>query len=453
MTMVDIEQAKLLRVVYSPEKQRLKLGEVSEFYIPAGDPSVLEQRFPQGRDLFPYILSARDAMVRVASRVVGDLAEHDYLNTIFAIDNPSQRRSIEDALRLPGQDQVERKNTATPIDFDAFVCGEAVNATTVFQRLSRGLSATWARMVSPLQSSRQSQQACDDCEAKLRQWIASQQHPQWKEVPAIIDFAKAHTKGRRDNGESGFIHPLRVTGAMTTLLDQCSEGGNRLPEDEAISLIKIALCHNLLESETMRCTTLRDYIGERAEAAVYLISNQYAGPHGGPIQKSLAQVNSDQKKDPLALLVRFGERSHNLMTMVDIDQAGILRGITYTPAQQRAKLEDASRVLIPAADPLVIPICYEDVYHPFLLAGRDMLARAAARMVGRFAALDYYRTILGFDNPAQRDSLIGTVRPPEKAHVNEASSAPVVPPEVFGSSAAASAPRPSKKKHAAALSA
>jgi hypothetical protein len=101
---------------------------------------------------------------------------------------------------------------------------------------------------------------------------------------------------------------------------------------------------------------LRDYIGERAEAAVYLISNQYAGPHGGPIQKSLAQSHcSDQKKDPLALLVRFGERSHNLLTMVDIDRAGILRGITYTPAQQRAKLEDASRVLIPAADPLVIP--------------------------------------------------------------------------------------------------
>lgn len=47
-------------------------------------------------------------------------------------------------------------------------------------------------------------------------------------------------------------------------------------------------------------------------------------------------------------------------------------------------------------------------------------------MVGRFAALDYYRTILGFDNPAQRDSLIGIVRPPEKALFNLAPPAPAV---------------------------
>lgn len=434
MTMVDIEQAKLLRVVYNPEKQRVKLNEVSAFYIPAGDPAVLEQHFPNDKGLFPYILSARDAMVRVASRVVGDIAEHDYLNTIFVVDNPHQRRSIEAALRLPGQDQVKRKNTATPIDFDAFVCGEDRSVTTAFQRLSRSLRATWGRMVSPLQHGQRHQQACDACENGLRQWVEVQarQFPQWNEIPAIIDLAKAHTKGRRDNGELGFIHPLRVAGAMTALLDQCGGTGAHLPTDEAVSLIKIALCHNLLEAETMQRATLRDYIGERAEAAVYLISNQYTGPHGGLIQKSPAQIIADQKKDPLALLVRFGERSHNLLTMVDIDRAGILRGITYTPAQQRAKLEDASRVLIPAADPLVISGFYEGVYHPFLLAGRDMLARAAARMVGRFAALDYYRTILGFDNPAQRDSLIGTVRPPERAHINTVPPVPAVPPEVFG---------------------
>lgn len=448
MTMIDIDQATLRKVVYDADKQRSKLREVSEFYIPAGDPAVLAQRFPDDKTLFPYILSARDVMVRVTSRVVGDMAEHDYLNTIFAIDNPSQRRSIEAALRLPGQDQVKRKNTATPIDFDAFVCSENRSVTTIFQRLSRSLRATWGRMVtSSLQSVRQHQQACDACENGLRQWVEVQarQFPQWNEIPAIIDLAKAHTKGRRDNGELGFIHPLRVAGAMTALLDQCGGTGASLPTDEAVSLIKIALCHNLLETETMQRATLRDHIGERAEAAVYLISNQYAGPHGGPIQKSPAQISEDQKKDPLALLVRFGERAHNLLTMVDIDQAGILQGIVYTPAQQRAKLEDASRVLIPAADPLVITGHYTDVYHPFLLAGRDMLARAAARMVGRFAALDYYRTILGFDNPAQRGSLVGTVRPPEKAHVNVVPSAPVVRPEVFGNSAAASG-RPNKNK-------
>lgn len=448
MTMVDIDQAKLLRVVYDAEKQRAKLNEVSEFYIPAGDPAVLAQRFPEDKPLFPYILSARDAMVRVASRVVGDIAEHDFRDTIFGDDDLPQRCSILAALRLPGQDQVRRKNTATPIDVDAFVCGEDRSVTTAFQRLSRSLRATWGRMVtSPLQSVRQRQQACDACENGLRQWVEVQarQFPQWNEIPAIIDFAKAHTKGSRDNGEPNLIHALRVAGAMTALLDQCGETGAHLPTDEAVSLIKIALCHNLLEAETMQRATLRDYIGERAEAAVYLISNQYTGPHGGLIQKSPAQIIADQKKDPLALLVRFGERSHNLLTMVDIDQAGILQSIVYTPAQQRAKLDDASNVLIPAADPLVIPGLYADVYHPFLLAGRDMLGGATARMVGRFAALDYYRTILGFDNPAQRGSLILTVRPPEKAHINTVPPLPAVPPEVFGNSAVASR-RPKKNK-------
>lgn len=201
-------------------------------------------------------------------------------------------------------------------------------------------------VVSPLQSGRQHQQACDACENGLRQWVEIQarQTPQWNEVPAIIDFAKAHTKGHRDNGERGSIHPLRVAGAMTVLLDQCGGTGAHLPTGEAISLIKIALCHNLLEAETVQRATLRDCIGERAEAAVYLISKQYTGPHGETIQKSLAQIIADQKKDPLALLVRFGERSHNLLTMVDIDRAGILQGITYMPAQQHAKLESASRV-------------------------------------------------------------------------------------------------------------
>lgn len=104
-------------MVYDADKQRSKLKEVSEFYIPAGDPAVLAQRFPEDKNLFPYILSARDAMVRVASRVVGDIAEHDYLNTIFVVDNPHQRRSIEAALRLPGKDQVKHKNTATPMSF------------------------------------------------------------------------------------------------------------------------------------------------------------------------------------------------------------------------------------------------------------------------------------------------------------------------------------------------
>ena len=451
MTMVDIDQATLLRVVYDADKQRLKLKEVSDFYIKAGSPTVLDERFPQDKGLHDYILSARDAMVRVASRVFGDQTEHDYLDTTFVIDNPLQRRSIEEALRLPGQDQVRRKNTATPINFDAFICGADRSVTTIFQRLSRSLKATWGRMVSPLQDSQQRQQACDACETGLRDWIAIQarQNSQWNEVSAIIDLAKAHTKGRRDNGELSVIHPLRVTRAMTALLDQCGEAGVRLPEDEAVSLIKIALCHNLLEAGGMQRAALRDYIGERAEEAVYRISNQYTGPHGGPIQKSPAQIIEDQKKDPLALLVRFGERSHNLLTMVDIDRAGILRGIAYMPAQQRTKLEDASRVLIPAADPLVIASCYTEIYYPFLLAGRDMLARASARMVGRFAAFDYYRTILISDNEAQRNRLITVVRMPEKSQINRGNTAPTVRPEVFESPVAAASHRPKRNKAAA----
>lgn len=417
MTMINFDDGVLRGVVYDSRKQREKFIEVSEFYIPAGDPEALRVRFSGQENLFPFILCSRDAMVRMASTVFGEMVEYDYHYSTLTIDNPGQRRLIEDTIRVPDEAQVQRDISVVPVDFDAFMRGEVTRPKVVFKKVSK----------------KTFKDDCDRSEADLRQWLTQKaaQDPRWQSVQSVIDFTKANTRGHRDNGELSFIHPLRVTGALARLLDQCESKGDALPVEDATNLLKTGLCHNLLENGTMTRSQLRAQVGDTVENMVFLISNSYLGDHGAKTNKSPAIIKADQVRNPLALLVKFAERSHNLITMVDIDKTLRLNSIVYNADQQRLKIEDTSRVLIPAADPLIIDQKYPLVYHAILVAGRDMLARAASRAVGRITALDFRRTVLGTDYPEQRECLIRAIRPPSSDQIGYGANMVSLRPDFF----------------------
>lgn len=267
-------------------------------------------------------------------------------------------------------------------------------------------------------------------ESRLRDWLDlraansndSTEAFELRQLGQVIDLARQHTPGVRDNGEPAFIHQLWIANATASMIDACEQAGAPPMRDSA-TLIKIALCHDLLEDSNLTRAQLRGLIGERAERAVYNMSNKYLDDDGQRVRKSEEQRWADLKSDPLALMVKYLDRSHNLMTMMDVDNAGVLQGIVYTPDKQVAKLREASLELIPAGDPLMISGNYPADYHPYILSARDTLARTSAKVVGRFAELDYYRTILVVDNPTQRERIVGAIRLPGQDQVGRTNNA------------------------------
>jgi hypothetical protein len=265
---------------------------------------------------------------------------------------------------------------------------------------------------------------------RLRGWIEARaarttdrtEAHELRQLGGILDLARTHTPGVRDNGEPAFIHQLWIANAVVSMIDACERQG-AAPMRDSATLIKIALCHDLLEDSSLTRPQLRGLIGERAERAVYNMSYKYLGEDGQRIRKDKAVALEDLKSDHFSLILKYFDRSHNFMTMMDVDRGGVLKGIVYTPEKQLEKLQETSLHFIPAGDPVRIIGQFPADHHAYILSARDTLARTASKVVGRFAELDYYRTILVVDNPTQRERIAAAIRLPGQDQVGRTNNA------------------------------
>lgn len=233
-------------------------------------------------------------------------------------------------------------------------------------------------------------------------------------APALRIIKTCHT-GTRKNGDFEINHPLTVAYIFTHIVDACQIAGGYapLPQGETEAALRGLLCHDILEDTGYTREALRAEIGERAERIVYGTSKRYHLDAQTVFRKPLEQGMADLREDPLALVCKFIDRSHNLGTMVDIDGVSFVSKVVYTPEKQLEKMKEATFEFIPLADPARLHERYPAVYHPYVGVSCAYLIQTLSAVFGQCAAADMRRTFKDWRNTGQQEALFDTIRFPD----------------------------------------
>lgn len=279
----------------------------------------------------------------------------------------------------------------------------------------------------------------DRLEHKFKHFLLQRSltNPRFAEVLEVYDWAKQYYEGDlRDNGEPGFIHPLRNALRIARLIECTERNGVVLPH--AIELLKATICHDMLEDKYNVLPPLqpitRGYlahkIGDVAEGIVFNVSRKYHNNAGELVRKSKEEDKRDILSSPLSLLLKHVDRDDNLETMVDFTERSVPRNVIYTPEKQRDKMIEAIQVYLQASLPDVVAERYGAEWVKPLDVAREDLKGTVAKKFGQIATYFAMQMIdAKHEYPiSQMLGVLGYPQPTRKRQKDLAPPPPVAPP-------------------------
>ena len=138
-----------------------------------------------------------------------------------------------------------------------------------------------------------------------------------------LDFAKKYHKGMRKDGVTPeFQHQIEIALFISTLKDV---------QDEELT-ITCALLHDVVEDYDVSVEEIDALFGKRVGGIVWLLTVKFRGK-----RKTNEDYFSAIAKDPIASLVKGGDRIHNVQTMIDV----------FSPEKQRKYVEEVNNFFLP----------------------------------------------------------------------------------------------------------
>ena len=280
---------------------------------------------------------------------------------------------------------------------------------------------------------------------RFRAWarVRSQKDPAFEDVLRVTDYAQKHHEGIRENGDPEFSHQLWIVNKFSDIVDQ-SERAGKPPMKDLANAFKIMLCHDILEDTRVKRSELRNVIGGRAELGVFGMSKKYHDENGNFVRKNDKQAQADLISDPLTLIGKFIDRSHNLGTMVEFDDNKMVTQVVYPPDKQLAKLKEAAFSFITAGEDIALderfaspdkfPLYDDPDCRPYLDASRQVLIETVSTCIASAVYADVQHTFRGWTNEPHLTGLFNalenSVRMPDKM-MYQASPIPPRPVSMF----------------------
>ena len=155
---------------------------------------------------------------------------------------------------------------------------------------------------------------------RIKAWLLGKEY--YKAVEALVFASKHHTGMRKDSVTPEFHHQISISLYLRTLPN--------LRDPEAV--IATAMLHDVIEDENVSPQELEALFGSKITDAVLLLSKEIKG-----VKKSTFDYYEAMKDNPIASIVKGGDRIHNFQTMPTV----------FTCEKQTRYIEECENFILP----------------------------------------------------------------------------------------------------------
>jgi (p)ppGpp synthase/HD superfamily hydrolase len=155
---------------------------------------------------------------------------------------------------------------------------------------------------------------------RIKAWLLGKEY--YKAVEALVFASKHHTGMRKDRVTPEFHHQISISLYLRTLPNL------RYPEE----VIATAMLHDVIEDENVSPQELESLFGPMIAEAVLLLSKEVKG-----IKKSVPDYYDAMRGNPIASIVKGGDRIHNFQTMHSV----------FTCEKQTRYIEECEEFILP----------------------------------------------------------------------------------------------------------